>query len=136
MNELLDEAGVDRSLVYVTNTVKHFRFEQKGRLRLHQKPLARHVNACKPWLEAEFESVSPKMIVALGSTAAQAIMGRDFRVTQSRGEVSACPYGDWFMATIHPSAILRVPDDAARTQAKADFVADMRLVARRMREVA
>ena len=136
LNELLDEAGVDRSQVYVTNTVKHFRFEQKGRLRLHQKPLARHVNACKPWLEAEFEAVSPKMIVALGSTAAQAIMGRDFRVTKSRGQVTACPYGEWFVATIHPSAILRVPDDAAREQAKADFVADMRLVARRMREVA
>ena len=136
LNELLDEAGVDRSLVYVTNSVKHFRFEQKGRLRLHQKPLARHVNACKPWLEAELEAVSPKMIVALGSTAAQAIKGRDFRVTQSRGEVSGCPYGDWFMATIHPSAILRVPDDAARGQAKADFAADMRLVARRMKEVA
>ena len=132
MNELLEEAGLDRKKVYVTNTVKHFHFVNKGKFRLHQKPMARHVNACKPWLEAEFEAIKPPMIVALGSTAAQAIMGRQFRVTQSRGEVMKSEYADWFMATIHPSAILRVPDDAMRAQAKADFVADMRTVAREL----
>ena len=136
LDELLVEAGVDRGEVYVTNTVKHFRFEQRGRLRLHQKPMARHVNACKPWLESEFDTLKPKMIVALGSTAAQAIMGRDFRVTKQRGEAMPCPYGEWFLATIHPSAILRIPEDADRERARADFVADMRLVARKLKETA
>ncbi len=129
MDELLNEAGVDRSKVYVTNTVKHFHFVHKGKFRLHQKPMARHVTACKPWLEAELGVIKPPLLVALGSTAAQAIMGRDFRVTQSRGELMDCPYADQFLATIHPSAILRIPSDDDRGRAKADFVADMRLVA-------
>ena len=132
LNELLDEAGVDRRKVYVTNPVKHFRHEMKGKFRLHQKPLARHINACRPWLEAEFEAVGPQITVALGSTAAQAIMGRDFRVTKSRGEWMPCPFGGEFMATIHPSAILRIPDDEAKYQAKGDFISDMKQVAARM----
>lgn len=133
MDELLEEAGVDRREVYVTNTVKHFRFEQRGHRRIHAKPLARHINACLPWLEAEAKVVQPTMMVALGSTAAQAIMGKDFRVTKQRGQVLSCPFAPWFLATIHPSAILRIPEDAARHQAKADFVADMRKVARRIK---
>ena len=136
MDELLDEAGVDRKLVYVTNTIKHFHFVHKGKFRLHQKPMARHVTACKPWLEMELAVIKPPMLVALGSTAAQAVMGRDFRVTQSRGEPMESTYAPWFMATIHPSAILRIPEDADRARARADFVADMRLVAAKMREVA
>jgi len=136
MDELLDEAGVDRRRVYVTNTVKHFHFVTKGKYRLHQKPMARHVSACKPWLEAELQMIRPPMLVALGSTAAQAIMGRDFRVTKQRGEVLASPYANRFLATIHPSAILRIPEDDAREAARATFVEDMRLVARQMREVA
>lgn len=132
MNELMEEAGVDRKLVYVTNTVKHFHFVSKGKFRLHQKPMARHVNACKPWLNAEMQAIKPQMVVALGSTAGQAMMGRGFRVTQSRGEPMKSDWADWFMATIHPSAILRIPTDDARAQARADFVADMRLIAREM----
>ena len=132
MDELLAEAGVDRSRVYVTNTVKHFHHVNKGKFRLHQKPMARHVTACRPWLEAELGVIRPPLLVALGSTAAQAIMGRDFRVTQSRGELMDCPYADKFLATIHPSAILRIPHDADRAKARADFVSDMRQVARHL----
>ena len=132
MNDMLDEAGVDRKQVYITNTVKHFRHEMKGKFRLHQKPLARHINACKPWLEAEMETITPDIVVALGSTAAQAIMGRDFRVTKSRGQWMTCPYAEQFMATIHPSAILRVPDESARDEARAAFVSDLKQVAERI----
>ena len=133
LDELMDEAGVNRREVYVTNAVKHFRFELVGQRRIHAKPLARHVNACLPWFEAEAKVLQPKMVVALGSTAAQAIMGRDFRVTRDRGKVTSCPYAPWFLATIHPSAILRIPDDAARHEARAAFVQDMRTVARRLK---
>lgn len=132
MDELLSEAGVDRQKVYVTNTVKHFHFIDKGKFRLHQKPMARHVTACKPWLETELDRIQPPMLVALGSTAAQALMGRDFRVTTSRGEVMESSYAPWFMATIHPSAILRIPDDADRERTRGEFVADMRKVASKM----
>lgn len=136
MDELLQEAGVDRKQVYVTNTVKHFKFVQRGRIRLHQKPGAREVNSCLPWLDAEMEAIKPPMVVALGATAAQAIMGKQFRITQSRGEVMPCKYGDWFMAAIHPSAILRIPDDAGRSRARSDFVSDMRKVAQKMQQLA
>ncbi|MEM8874153.1 MAG: UdgX family uracil-DNA binding protein [Planctomycetota bacterium] len=130
MDELLAEAGVDRKRVYVTNTVKHFKFEQRGRLRLHRTPAAREVNACMPWLRAELDTIKPTLIVALGATAAQAIMGRQFRVTQSRGQVMRCRYAEKFMATIHPSAILRIPNEPRQAQAKRDFIADMRTVGR------
>ncbi|MEL7239914.1 MAG: UdgX family uracil-DNA binding protein, partial [Planctomycetota bacterium] len=129
LDALLVEAGVDRPQVYVTNTVKHFRHEPKGKFRLHQKPLARHINACRPWLEAEMQAVSPDIVVALGSTAAQAIMGRQFRVTKSRGQWMACEFAPKFMATIHPSALLRIPDENARAEATRQFVEDLRQVA-------
>ena len=132
MDELLEEAGLDRRVVYVTNAVKHFRFEQRGKRRLHSKPLARHVNACLPWLEAESKVLHPKMMVALGGTAAQAIMGAGFKVTKQRGQVLTCPYAPWFMATLHPSAILRVPEADARRQARSMFIEDMRIVARQL----
>ncbi len=132
MDEMLHEAGVDRDQVYVTNTVKHFHFIDKGKFRLHQKPMARHIAACRPWLETELETIKPPMLVALGSTAAQALMGRDFRVTKSRGEPMESTYAPWFMATIHPSAILRIPSDADRERARAEFVGDMRQVAAKM----
>jgi DNA polymerase len=129
MDELLQEAGLDRRTVYVTNAVKHFRFELRGKRRIHQKPLARHISACRPWFEAEVELLRAKMVVALGATAAQAIMGRDFLVTKQRGKVMSCPYAPWFLATIHPSAILRAPDDESRREARAMFVKDMEVVA-------
>ena len=127
MDEMLEEAGLDRREVYVTNTVKHFRFELRGKMRIHSKPSARNVSACLPWLEAEVDAVRPEMIVALGSTAAQAIMGRDFRVTKQRGQVLSCRWSPWFMATLHPSAILRMREPEA-SAARRDFVEDMRQV--------
>ena len=133
MDELLEEAGMDRREVYVTNTVKHFRFELRGQRRIHSKPLSRHINACLPWLEAEAKVIRPKILIALGSTAAQAIMGRDFRVTKQRGLVLSCPYAPSFLATLHPSAILRVPDDEARREARALFLQDMRTVAKQLK---
>jgi DNA polymerase len=132
MDEMLEEAGLDRREVYVTNTVKHFRFELRGKMRIHSKPSARNVSACLPWLEAEIEAVRPEMIVALGSTAAQAIMGRDFRVTKQRGQVLSCRHSPWFMATLHPSAILRMREPEAG-EARRQFVEDMRQVRRRLK---
>ncbi|MEM6313710.1 MAG: UdgX family uracil-DNA binding protein, partial [Planctomycetota bacterium] len=110
MDQLLNEAGLDRQRIYLTNTVKHFKFEQRGKLRLHRTPSSRDVSAALPWLQAELEVVRPTLLVALGATAAKAIMGRQFRVTQSRGEVMKCRYAEKFMATLHPSAILRIPE--------------------------
>lgn len=95
-------------------------------------PLSRHVNACLPWLEAEAKALHPRMMVALGGTAAQAIMGAGFKVTKQRGKVLRCPYAPWFMATLHPSTILRVPDAEARRAARAMFIDDMRIVAREL----
>ena len=132
LDEMLAAAGVDRSAIYLTNTVKHFRFEPNGMRRIHRKPLARHVSACKPWLEAEVSIVEPRILVALGSTAAQAVMGRDFRVTRDRGVVMPCPLAPKFLATIHPSAILRMPDEPTRAAAREAFVADLRTVAREL----
>jgi DNA polymerase len=131
MDEMLEEAGLERREVYVTNTVKHFRFELRGKMRIHSKPSARNVSACLPWLEAEIAAVRPEMIVALGSTAAQAIMGRDFRVTRQRGQVLSCRHAPWFMATLHPSAILRMREPEAG-EARRQFVEDMRVVRRRL----
>ncbi len=132
LDELLGEAGVDRSRVYVTNAVKHFRFEPRGGRRIHAKPLARHVSACRPWLTTEILLTKPKILVCLGATAAQSLFGKGFRVTQRRGEVFSTEWAEWSMATIHPSALLRIPEDAAREQARADFIADMRQVAKAM----
>ena len=131
LDEMLEEAGLDRREVYVTNTVKHFRFELRGKMRIHSKPSARNISACLPWLEAEVEAVRPEMIVALGSTAAQAIMGREFRVTKQRGQVLSCRWAPWFMATLHPSAILRMREPEAGA-ARRQFVEDMRQVRRRL----
>ena len=132
LDELMVEAGVDRSRVYVTNAVKHFRFEPRGGRRIHAKPLARHVTACRPWLTTEILLTKPKILVCLGATAAQSLFGKKFRVTQRRGEVFSTEWAEWSMATIHPSALLRIPEDAAREQARADFIADMRQVAKAM----
>ena len=132
LDELLHEAGVDRSRVYVTNAVKHFRFEKRGGRRIHARPLARHVNACRPWLTTEILLAKPKILVCLGATAAQSLYGKDFKVTQRRGEVFPTEWAAWSMATIHPSALLRIPEDADRERARADFIADMRQVAKAM----
>jgi len=130
LDRALDEAGIDRDDVYVTNAVKHFKWERSGKRRLHKKPNAREIAACRPWLDAELELIQPDLIVALGATAAQALMGRNFRVTQQHGKVldSPVPQAKGLVATVHPSSILRArpPDrDAAYQQ----FVDDLRTVA-------
>lgn len=122
----LAEAGIDPANAYYTNAVKHFRYQERGKRRIHQKPDLVHVNACRPWLTAELEVVRPRVVVVLGATAASALLGRDFRVTKQRGEVIA---GDHqYVATVHPSSILRAPADT-RDEARADFVTDLRVAA-------
>jgi DNA polymerase len=132
--QLFDEAlaavGIDRSSCYVTNSVKHFRFEVRGKRRIHSKPSARHVAACKPWLQAEISIVKPRMIVALGSTAATAILGPTIRILRDRGQVFRDnPSAPWIMPTIHPSALLRMPDPDQRALAHEQFLADLRITA-------
>src|SRR6266513_2054507 len=106
LDQALDEAGIDRDDVYVTNVVKHFNFEPRGKRRIHKKPNAEHIAACRPWLEAELQQVQPQVIVCLGATAAQAILGRTFRLTQHRGELVPSPLAPKVTATVHPSSIL------------------------------
>jgi probable DNA metabolism protein len=134
LDDAMREAGVSRDVVYVTNAVKHFKFEPRGTRRIHAKPSAREVGACRPWLEAEIETVKPEMIVCLGATAAQSLMGAGFRITQHRGEVLKTAWAPWLLATSHPSAILRVPDRAMREQSYAQLVADLKLVARKLKD--
>jgi uracil-DNA glycosylase family protein len=129
----LDEAGIDRRKVYVTNVVKHFKWAPKGKRRIHKKPNAEEIRACRPWLDAELAVVRPKVLVCLGATAAQAIIGRTFRVTHHRGEFVDTDLDPLVTATVHPSSILRAPDDAARRDAMAAFVRDLRQVASALR---
>jgi DNA polymerase len=131
LDKALEEAGIDRSSVYVTNAVKHFKWEQRGKRRLHSKPSARQVNACKPWLIAEVTVVKPRIIVALGATASFSLLGSSFRLTKHRGELNHVP--EWsvpVIATVHPSSILRAPDEAARHEAYALFLADLKKIKR------
>ncbi|HET7419439.1 MAG TPA: UdgX family uracil-DNA binding protein [Candidatus Dormibacteraeota bacterium] len=130
LEQALDEAGIDRRRVYVTNAVKHFRWTRRGKRRLHEKPNAAQVRACRPWLDAEIEVVRPSLIVLLGATAAQAVMGPTFRVTKDRGQVLKSPLGIPVLATVHPSSILRAADNASRDEAMASFIADLMVAAR------
>jgi DNA polymerase len=129
LDQALEEAGIDRSAAYVTNVVKHFKWVPKGKARIHQKPSSREVGACLPWLRAELEAVRPKVVVCLGATAAQALLGRDFRVSRDRGVALGRDRGRRYVATVHPSSILRAPDDAARREQRALFVEDLRVAA-------
>ena len=129
LDEALDEAGIDRSRTYVTNAVKHFKWQGRGKRRIHQKPTWSESVACRPWLEAEIEAVGPRVLVALGATAAQSLLGRDFRVTRQRGELVESPLAEHVLATVHPSSILRQRDEDARRAERAAFVADLRVVA-------
>ena len=128
LDEVLVDVGIDRSVCYVTNSVKHFKFEQRGKRRIHAKPSAREINACRPWLSAELAIIKPKVLVLLGATAAQTVLGRQFRVSQSRGAWVESDYARQTIATIHPSAILRAPDPAARQRSRDAFADDLRLV--------
>jgi uracil-DNA glycosylase family protein len=129
LDAVLAEVGIERTEVYVTNAVKHFKWKPVGKRRLHQKPSAREVAACRPWLEAELRWLRPELVVALGATAAQALMGAAFRVTQERGRKFRVPWAGAFVATVHPSSILRAPG-STRAAERAAFVRDLRRVAR------
>jgi uracil-DNA glycosylase len=129
LDKALEEVGIDRDLAYVTNVVKHFKWKARGKRRIHQKPDAAEIGACRPWLEAELAVVKPEVLVCLGATAAQALLGRSFRVTQQRGTWVDSDLAPLVTATIHPSAILRAQDDAGRRAEMRGFVNDLRIVA-------
>lgn len=129
LNKALVEAGIDRSKVYVTNAVKHFNWEPRGKRRIHKKPKATEIAACRPWLQAEIARLRPRVIVCLGATAAQALLGKDFRVTHHRGEFLESALAPYVAATVHPAAILRVPDDAIRHEEMKRFIADLKKIA-------
>jgi uracil-DNA glycosylase len=127
LDRALETAGIDRTTVYVTNAVKHFKFEPRGKRRIHKKPNAEEIRACNPWLEAELDAVRPKILVCLGATAAQAVIGRTFKVTQHRGEFVDTPLEPLVTATVHPSSILRSPDDSTRATETEAFIRDLRV---------
>ena len=130
LDNALAEAGIDRALTFVTNVVKHFKWEPRGKRRIHKKPNAREITACRPWLEAEIALVKPKIIVCLGATAAQALLGPQFRVSKQRGQLIESALAPYIVATVHPSAILRAPDDETRHSEKRRFVDDLKQIAR------
>jgi len=129
LSRALREAGIERAQAYVTNVVKHFKWVPKGKVRLHQKPSAAEISACRPWLDAELGAVQPDVLVLLGATAAQALLGPSFRVTKHRGEWLDTDLAPRVLATVHPSSILRAPDEEARTLAYKGLVTDLELVA-------
>jgi DNA polymerase len=129
LDEALAEAGIERADAYLTNAVKHFKWEPRGKRRIHQKPSSSEIAACRPWLEAELAVVAPEVLVCLGATAAQALLGRDVRVTRDRGRLLGSALAPAALATVHPSSILRAPDEAARRSERAAFVDDLRVAA-------
>jgi DNA polymerase len=133
LDRALSEAGIDRRLVYVTNVVKHFKWEPRGKRRIHKKPNSAEIGACRPWLETEIALVKPRVIVCLGSTAAHALLGKGFKVTARRGQRIESPLAPVVMATVHPSSLLRAPDEEARRQEMERFVEDLRKVARALK---
>jgi len=130
LDEALIAAGIDRQKVYVTNAVKHFKWEPRGKRRIHKKPGEEEIDACRPWLEAEIAALKPEIIVFLGATAAQSLLGRDFRVTQHRDEFLQSPLAPRVMATVHPSSILRAPDEKSRHDEMQRFIADLKKIPR------
>jgi uracil-DNA glycosylase family protein len=129
LDKALEAAGIDRSQTYVTNIVKHFKWIPRGKKRIHEKPNSGEIRACLPWFEWELKVVQPKIVVCLGATAAQAILGKKFRVTQERGKLVQSPAAGKVVATVHPSSILRAPDDATRRLEMQRFIADLKKVA-------
>lgn len=129
LDEALSEAGIDRAQTYVTNVVKHFKWEPRGKRRIHKKPNAGEITACRPWLEAEIDLIKPKVIVCLGAIAAQALLGPKFRVSKQRGQFIESTLARYILATVHPSSILRAPDDETRHVEKRRFIDDLKKVA-------
>ncbi|MGH9407980.1 MAG: UdgX family uracil-DNA binding protein [Vicinamibacterales bacterium] len=129
LDRALEDAGIDRRRVYVTNVVKHFKWEPRGKRRIHAKPNSAEIAACRPWLETEIALVKPRVLVCLGATAAQALLGAAFKVTRQRGTFVPSPFAPRVTATVHPSSILRAPDDESRTVEMRRFVQDLKRVA-------
>jgi DNA polymerase len=132
LDKCLEEAGLSRQAAYVTNIVKHFKFKPRGKRRIHKTPNAAEIRACRPWVEAEIALVKPRVLVCLGATAAQALLGREFRVTKRRGEMVKSNLAPYVLATVHPSALLRA-DDASRAAEIARFTADLRQAAKALK---
>ena len=135
LDKALVEAGIDRTRVYVTNVVKHFKWEPRGKRRIHKKPNAGEINACRPWLEAEIQVVKPRAIICLGSTAAQAVIGPKFKVSTQRGTFVESPLAPLVTATVHPSSILRAPSDEARRAETARFIEDLKKIRKAIEEL-
>lgn len=129
LDKCLEEAGIDRTQVYVTNSVKHFKWEPRGKLRIHKKPTMKEIRACRPWLDAEVETLHPKLIICLGATAAQGLLGSSFKITQEHGKLQQVEGLPPIIATLHPSAILRAPTEEDRHRQRATFVEDLRMAA-------
>lgn len=130
LDRALEEAGIDRSRVYVTNVVKHFKWEPRGKRRIHKKPNGAEITACRPWLEAEIRVIKPRAIICLGATAAQALIGPKFKVSLQRGKLVESPLAELVTATVHPSSILRAPTDEARRMETEEFIDDLRRIAK------
>ena len=128
LDKALEEAGIDRKEVYVTNAVKHFKWEPRGKRRIHKKPNSLEIAACKPWIEAEIDVIHPQVIVCLGATAAQVLLGRQFKVSTQRGVWVESPLAPFVMATVHPSSLLRAPDDETRRRETQRFITDLKRV--------
>jgi uracil-DNA glycosylase len=129
LDRALEDAGIDRKTVYLTNVVKHFKWKPRGKRRLHEKPRASEIAACQPWLRAELELVRPQILVCLGATAAQNLLGKDFRITKMRGKWIESPLAERVIATYHPSAVLRAPDDETRARQYEELVLDLKTAA-------
>lgn len=132
LDKALGEAGIDRGAAYVTNVVKHFKWEPRGKRRIHKKPNLTEITACRPWLDAEIATVKPRAIVCLGATAAQALLGRDFKVSKQRGVPVDSDLAPVVLATVHPSSILRAPDEAARQEALDGLISDLRAASKQL----
>src|SRR5216684_4593072 len=134
LDSALEEAGIDRSKTYVTNAVKHFKWEPRGKRRIHKKPNAAEINACRPWLESEINVIKPRVIICLGSTAAQAVIGPKFRVSTQRATFVPSPLAPFVTATVHPSSILRAPTDDQRRAEMARFIGDLKKIRKAIEE--
>ena len=135
LDEALESARIPRSEVYITNAVKHFKFKPRGKRRIHDRPTRSEIEACKPWLGAELEALAPDIVVVCGATAAYALLGEAFRITTSRSVVVDSPLACWTFATVHPAAILRVPDHDQRVEARAQLMADFAVIGDKFREL-
>src|SRR5437763_1707022 len=136
LDQALEEAGIERSQVYVTNAVKHFSWtpQERGKRRIHKKPRASEIKACRPWLDAEIAVTHPEVIICMGATAAQALLGKEFSVTRDRGKFVPSPWATYVMATVHPSSILRAQDEESRRAQKESFIADLRIAAAQIKK--